>query len=107
MTTQDAKAVQKDKTAQDITRVAVIGAGVMGAGVAAQAANSGAHVLLLDRLPDDLPVDSGHGAGNKTARNSIAQGAIDRFNPCWFLRWFNASLGCGSYQGGQYRRRFR
>ncbi len=79
MTTQDAKAVQKDKTAQDITRVAVIGAGVMGAGIAAQAANSGAHVLLLDRLPDDLPVDSGHGAGNKTARNSIAQGAIDRF----------------------------
>ncbi|WP_417593910.1 3-hydroxyacyl-CoA dehydrogenase NAD-binding domain-containing protein [Oceanospirillum sp.] len=32
-----------------IRRVAVIGAGVMGAGIAAQAANAGAQVLLLDR----------------------------------------------------------
>ncbi len=55
-----------------IKKVAVIGAGVMGAGIAAQAANGGADVLLLDILPKD--------AGNdQTSRNSIAQGALDRF----------------------------
>ncbi len=36
-----------------IERVAVIGAGVMGAGVAAQIANAGLEVLLLDLVPED------------------------------------------------------
>ena len=36
-----------------INKVAVIGAGVMGAGIAAQAANGGAEVLLLDIVPKD------------------------------------------------------
>lgn len=61
-------------TNQEIKKVAVIGAGVMGAGIAAQAANSGAQVLLLDVPPRDL-VDS----ADQEARNSIAQGAVDRF----------------------------
>lgn len=39
----------KNKT---ITKVAVIGAGVMGAGIAAQVANAGIPVVLLDVLPD-------------------------------------------------------
>ena len=34
-----------------IEKVCVIGAGVMGAGIAAQAANAGAEVLLLDIVP--------------------------------------------------------
>lgn len=34
------------------SRVAVIGAGVMGAGIAAHLANAGCTVLLLDALPD-------------------------------------------------------
>jgi len=34
-----------------VSRVAVIGAGVMGSGIAAQAANAGAQVLLLDIPP--------------------------------------------------------
>lgn len=53
---------------EPINRVAVIGAGVMGAGIAAQAANGGAQVLLLDIVPE--------GADN---RNQIAQAALDRF----------------------------
>jgi 3-hydroxyacyl-CoA dehydrogenase len=48
----------------EINKVAVIGAGVMGAGIAAQVANAGVPVVLLDIVPP---------AGN---RNAIAAGAI-------------------------------
>ena len=51
----------------DIRKVAVIGAGVMGAGIAAHVANAGIPVVLLDIVPE--------GAAN---RNAIAQGAIDK-----------------------------
>lgn len=51
-----------------IRKVGVIGAGVMGAGIAAQAANGGAEVVLLDIVPD----------GAKD-RNMIARAALDRF----------------------------
>jgi 3-hydroxyacyl-CoA dehydrogenase (EC 1.1.1.35) len=49
----------------DIKKVAVIGAGVMGAGIAAHIANAGIPVYLLDIVPKD--------ADN---RNSIAESAI-------------------------------
>ncbi|OOV86763.1 3-hydroxyacyl-CoA dehydrogenase/enoyl-CoA hydratase family protein [Oceanospirillum linum] len=56
-------------TDTQIRRVAVIGAGVMGAGIAAQAANAGAQVLLLDRPSE----------GDSFAeRNLIAAGALER-----------------------------
>jgi 3-hydroxyacyl-CoA dehydrogenase len=48
-----------------INKVAVIGAGVMGAGIAAQVANAGVPVVLLDIVPS--------GATN---RNVIAEGAV-------------------------------
>lgn len=48
----------------DIKSIAVIGAGVMGAGIAAQCANAGLSVLLLDQ-PNDGP-----------DRSAIAKGAI-------------------------------
>lgn len=47
-----------------IRKVCVIGAGTMGAGIAAQAANAGVPVLLLDIVPKE---------GN---RNAIAEGAV-------------------------------
>ena len=50
-----------------IEKVAVIGAGVMGGGIAAQVANAGIPVLLLDVVPE--------GAEN---RNAVAEGAILR-----------------------------
>ncbi|WP_432470122.1 3-hydroxyacyl-CoA dehydrogenase NAD-binding domain-containing protein [Amphritea sp. HPY] len=56
--------------APEIKKVAVIGAGVMGAGIAAQAANGGAEVLLLDIVPADCTSND---------RSQIAQGALDRF----------------------------
>ncbi|HBK06878.1 MAG TPA: 3-hydroxyacyl-CoA dehydrogenase [Acetobacteraceae bacterium] len=50
-----------------IRRVGVIGAGTMGAGIAAQVANAGVPVVLLDIVPA--------GANN---RNALAEGAIAR-----------------------------
>ena len=53
-----------------IKKVAVIGAGVMGAGIAAQVANSGTPVVLLDIVPPNLP-EGGD-------RSAIARGAIEK-----------------------------
>src|SRR3990170_267790 len=54
-----------------IERAAVIGAGVMGAGIAAHLANAGVPVLLLDIVPEGAPKDSGD-------RSALAKGAIAR-----------------------------
>ncbi len=51
--------------ADTINKVCVIGAGVMGAGIAAQVANAGVPVLLLDIVPKD-------GAD----RDAVAKGAV-------------------------------
>lgn len=50
-----------------VKKVCVIGAGTMGAGIAAQVANAGLPVLLLDIVPNE--------GGN---RNAIAEGAVAR-----------------------------
>ncbi len=50
-----------------IERVAVIGSGVMGGGIAAQLANAGASVLLLDVAAKDGP-----------DRSAVARGAVER-----------------------------
>src|SRR5687767_6986594 len=55
-----------------IDEVAVLGAGVMGAAIAAHLANAGLKVLLLDVPPKDAP------AGDRRARNKIAQDGLDR-----------------------------
>jgi len=52
----------------NIKKVAVIGAGTMGAGIAGQAANAGCEVLLLD-----LPSDGGD-------VNALAQKGLDRIS---------------------------
>lgn len=58
---------------QRITKVAVLGSGVMGSGIACHLANVGLQVLLLDILPPNAaelkPTD-------KAARNIIANGAL-------------------------------
>jgi 3-hydroxyacyl-CoA dehydrogenase len=50
-----------------LNKVAVIGAGVMGAGIAAHVANAGVPVVLLDIVPTDA-----------TNRNAIAEGAVEK-----------------------------
>ncbi len=66
----------------EIQKVAVIGAGVMGAGIAAHIANAGLPVILLDIVPE--------GAEN---RNIIAEGAIAKLlkvQPAAFMHKRNA-----------------
>lgn len=53
---------------REINRVAVIGAGVMGSGIAAQLANAGVEVVLLDRVSE------------QGARSALATEAIKRLN---------------------------
>ena len=58
---------KQPQTSAEIKNVCVIGAGVMGAGIAAHAANAGADVLLLDIVPKGA-----------TDRSAIAKGAINK-----------------------------
>ena len=71
-----------------IKNIAVIGSGVMGSGIAAQIANAGYSVLLLDIVPPDLAKFNGN-------RNAFAQGAIEKMlkaDPAPFMHPSNASL---------------
>jgi 3-hydroxyacyl-CoA dehydrogenase len=58
-----------------IHRAAVIGAGVMGSGIAAHLANAGISVLLLDMVPPNL---SEAQKNDRAARNAWAQGGLDK-----------------------------
>lgn len=67
-----------------IQKVAVLGSGVMGSGIAAQIANAGVPVVLLDIVPKDV-----------TDRNVIAKGAIEKMlksDPAPFMSKKNAKL---------------
>lgn len=56
-----------------ISKVAVLGSGVMGSGIACHLANAGLQVLLLDIVPRDLPEDK---KDVKEARNAIVNKAL-------------------------------
>lgn len=67
-----------------IKKVAVLGSGVMGSGIAAQIANAGVPVVLLDIVPKDA-----------SDRNVIAKGAIEKMlkaDPAPFMSKKNAKL---------------
>lgn len=67
-----------------INKVAVIGAGLMGSGIAAQIANAGVPVVLLDIVPKDAE-----------DRNVIAKGAVEKMlkaDPAPFMSKKNAKL---------------
>ncbi len=59
----------------DIRKVAVIGAGTMGGGIAAHLANIGIPVMLLDIIPPDLADAE---KDNPQARNRLVQSLFDR-----------------------------
>ncbi len=70
-----------------ISKVAVIGSGVMGSGIAAQVANAGIPVILLDIVPRDLK--------DGDDRSKIAKGAIEKLlkmDPAPFMSPRNARL---------------
>ena len=56
-----------------ISKVAVLGSGVMGAGIACHFANVGLEVLMLDIIPRDLPENK---KNDQALLNSIAQNAL-------------------------------
>ena len=58
-----------------IRRAAVIGAGVMGSGIAAHLANAGLDVLLMDIVPPDL---SEREKNDRAARNRFAASGLDK-----------------------------
>src|SRR5580698_2087636 len=58
-----------------IRRAAVIGAGVMGSGIAAHFANAGADVLLLDIVPPGLTDAE---KGDPKARDRFAAGGLEK-----------------------------
>ena len=60
---------------EPIRRAAVLGAGVMGSGIAAHLANAGIEVLLLDIVPPGLSADE---ARSRAARNRFARGGLDK-----------------------------
>jgi 3-hydroxyacyl-CoA dehydrogenase len=60
---------------QPIRRVAVLGAGVMGAGIAAHLANAGIEVLLLDMVPPGLTDEE---KADKANRNRFSAGGLDK-----------------------------
>ncbi len=75
-----------------IRRVAVLGAGVMGSGIAAHVANAGLPVLLLDIVPPNLDEAK---KSNKSARNAFAAGAVAKMlknKPASFTHPSNANL---------------
>lgn len=70
-----------------IQKVAVIGSGVMGSGIAAQVANAGIPVVLLDIVPGNL--------GEGEDRSKFAKGAIEKMlkaDPAPFMSPKNARL---------------
>lgn len=73
-------------TTGEIKKVAVIGSGVMGSGIAAQIANAGVPVVLLDIVPKDAGADD---------RSRFAKGAIEKMlkaDPAPFMHPRNAKL---------------
>ena len=81
-----------DRAHAPIRRVAVLGAGVMGSGIAAHCANAGIPVLLLDIVPPDLAAAA---KPSKAARDAFATGALDKLRkskPAAFMHPRNAVL---------------
>lgn len=75
-----------------IRKVAVLGSGVMGGGIAAHLANAGIPVLLLDIVPPKLGEAE---RASRSARDAIAAGALDKLKkarPAAFTHVRNAAL---------------
>ncbi len=77
-----------------IRRVGVIGAGVMGSGIAAHLANAGVQVVLLDIVPPNL-TEAEKTQSQGAARNRFAAGGLDKAlkaRPAAFFHKSNARL---------------
>ncbi|OSY87396.1 3-hydroxyacyl-CoA dehydrogenase [Tenacibaculum holothuriorum] len=84
---------------KQIKNVTVLGSGTMGMGIAAQFANIGCEVLLLDIVPPNLDEKQ---KSKKSARNSFAAGALkaatkSRMNP-FYSKDFAARIAVGNFE---------
>lgn len=73
----------QQKSASAIRKAAVIGSGVMGAGIAAHLANAGMRVMLLDVVPESLTEEEaslGLTLDDAKVRNRLANAAIVKMN---------------------------
>ncbi|MDC3132663.1 3-hydroxyacyl-CoA dehydrogenase/enoyl-CoA hydratase family protein [Flavobacteriaceae bacterium] len=81
-----------------IQKVAVLGSGVMGSGIACHLANIGLEVLMLDIVPPNLAAEK---SNNPKARNSIVDGALkkaigNRLSPLYNKR-FASRITTGNF----------
>jgi 3-hydroxyacyl-CoA dehydrogenase len=82
----------------DISKAAVLGAGTMGAGIAAHLANAGIPTLLLDIAPTELTADEeagGRSLDSPDVRNRIVNSLFDaskKLKPAPFMTADNARL---------------
>ena len=91
---------------RQINRVAVLGAGVMGATIAAHLANAGLEILLLDIVPKKLDKQEeakGLTLDSPVVRNRIAQNGLQgllKMKPAPFYLKEYASSDPGRQSGG-------
>jgi 3-hydroxyacyl-CoA dehydrogenase len=90
---------------KQINRVAVLGAGVMGATIAAHLANAGIQVLMLDivpREPNDAEKAAGLTTNDPAVRNRIAAAGLEglqKMKPApFFLPGYAACIEVGNYE---------
>ena len=90
---------------KQINKVAVLGAGVMGATIAAHLANAGIQVLLLDIVPRESNEEekaAGHGITDARVRNRIAAAGLDglkKMTPApFFLPGYAAYIEVGNFE---------
>lgn len=82
-----------------LQKVAVLGSGVMGSGIACHLANIGLEVLMLDIVPPGLKPEK---ANDAQARNSLVNGALkkamaNRLNPLYSKR-FAKRISTGNFE---------
>jgi 3-hydroxyacyl-CoA dehydrogenase len=89
---------------RQINRVAVLGAGVMGATIAAHLANAGLEVLLLDmvpREPDAQELEKGLTLDSPVVRNRIARNGLEglaKMKPApFYLKDYGALIDIGNF----------
>lgn len=79
-----------------VNKVAVLGSGLMGTGIAAHLANAGLEVLMLDMVPRDIGEDASHAERNKLAAQSLKHALKDKPAP-FFTKELASRITIGNF----------
>ena len=82
---------------QRINKAAVMGAGTMGARIAAHLANAGVPVYLLDIVPPDLPAGADRTARNKIVASGL-EGAVKSKPAAFFQKGLEKLITIGNFE---------